>query len=177
MIEVLFDSKLFIAFLGWVFGFYLSNRSNRRTEISRLKDRLVDKIEKVSAWYVGEIIEDDCNKMLVEQVFVNKISQCETRMLQFNKYVGCNIFQVEWMGELRKIDFEKFSEDPTVFLVDVHDKFSRVMDEIEGAYDAHYIQTNFLNSMWKTHGNSMLGAIGALSIICLFLMVMRQLFM
>ncbi len=175
MIEFVSENKLFIAVLGWIYSTYLSYRSGRRTEVSRLKDRLVDKVEKAGQWYVDSIKGAALDSM-TEQILTNKVSQCETRLRQINTYVGCEICSVEIFKSLRDIDPSQYSANSRQFICDVHEIFASTIDKIEEGYDLHFVKSNFFAQLWRTQKDFLLGAVIALESIYFFFKYVSNLF-
>jgi hypothetical protein len=157
--------KFIVAIIGWAYGYYLSHKGSSRAEVSRLKDRLTDKLEKILSWYVAEIENASLSAVQIEQILTDKISQCEHRITQFNKYVGVNVIDNFDLIRLRDIDVAACLGSKHV-PVDTYSQFADVIEKIECAYDRHYIHQSFVSRLWKEHEPELKGAFfGALAVI------------
>jgi hypothetical protein len=155
---------------GWAFLFYLNNRTLRRSEISRLKDRLVERVEAIRSWYVDEIrldVDGKC-RMSLEQNLAAQITQIELRMKQLNFYIGCEVVDFEDLASIREIDndIDRSTQD---IVESVHYEFSNLIENIEISYDSYFGVQSFLRRMWLSRKYEISGGVmGLIMLSCLF---------
>jgi len=132
-------NEIVITALGWGFLFYLNTRTIKKSEISRMKDRAIDRIEKTQEWYIKEYIKtkSDSERREIEDYFSGKISHIELRLAQLNKYIGKEIFLPECLVDWRAIDNTANNEkQKQEKLKIVHDISLDIIDYIESNYDS-----------------------------------------
>lgn len=156
------STQVAFAILGWIYLLYLNNRTLRRSEISRLKDRLVDKIEKLEPSYIEESDRlPTSDPLLLEHFLATKTTHIELRIAQLNHYIGTNIVPVDKLLPLR--EFDTSEKDPST----LREIISDLIEQIEQCYDQHFVHRNFLARLWLTRKPEIFGAITALLIIVL----------
>lgn len=154
-----------IALAGWAFLFYLHNRTLRRSEISRLKDRLVDKVENTYEWLVKELEDESCDRLVLESNLSAKVTQVELRVRQLNHYVRCEIVTTENLAILRNIDVAQSNKQ---YLINIaNEAIADTIESIESSYDSHYFEQSYLTRVWKSRKEDLFGAALALAVICL----------
>lgn len=176
----MFDSwlvydKFIIAVLGWAYGYYLSNRSSRRSEVSRLKDRLVDKLDKTLSWYVDEVSDTAMTPVELEQVLADKVSQCELRINQFNKYVGVEIIDSSILATIRDIDVSCCIADKRA-PASIYTLFANTIESIECSYDEHYINLSLQKRLWLEYGPELKGVFMAGVTLLVYISVFKLIF-
>lgn len=133
-------NEIIITAFGWGFLFYLNTRTLKKSEISRMKDRVIDRIEKTQEWYSKEYLKTNSSseRTEIEDYFSGKISNIELRLTQINNYIGKDIFSPNCLVEWRSIDntaSDKNQKQTT--LKEIHDASLNIIDYIERNYDIH----------------------------------------
>lgn len=169
--------QIWIAVFGWIFLFFLNNRTLRRSDISRQKDRLVERVDTIRNWYVDEIRldEDGKSRMSLEQNLSAQVTQIEIRIKQLNYYVRAEIVSPEILARIRGID-NSASRALREIIEEVHVECSELNEAIEVAYDDFFRDRNALRRFWLAYGYELSGAALALGVVWLFIKVVFLLF-
>jgi len=162
--------QVWIAIVGWIFLFYLNNRTLRRSDISRQKDRLVERVDAIRDWYIDEIRLDEAggNRMSLEQNLSAQITQVEIRIKQLNNYVKCEIVNPEILAKIRGID-NSSSRCLREIIEEVHIECSDLNESIELAYDKFLGEKNLLRRLWFSCRYELMGGILGLGVLMLFI--------
>lgn len=164
-------TQIFFVFAGWALLIYLSNRTLRRGEISRLKDRLVDSVsllqEKLSD-KVEKLAEPPNREELSQLEFIvsAKATQLEFKVGQINRYVGFQLIRIDHIVQLRETDLYDPEELPMVF-----DVLFDMIEHIESRYDGYFYNDR---SFIKYLGHKKLelqGAVLALLVMTLYVVL------
>lgn len=167
-------SQFFALVVGWLYLFLLNNRTLKRSEISRLKDRLVDKINTECAWCINEIQRESPSNQ-IEQIFSGKLTQIELRLNQINHYVGCELLKERMLFKLRDIDLlGSDSVENKVHMI--YSESADLIEHIEHSYDVHFVSTNILLRFWISCRLEILGALTALLIVTALLNLINFIF-
>lgn len=73
--------------LGWSFTVFIQNRSNRRAEALKRKDKIIDKLEDLADWVESEIGKDDFSSVRTESTFAGLVTQIEVRIGHLNRHI------------------------------------------------------------------------------------------
>lgn len=167
---------ILVAVFGWIYLFYLNNRTLRRSEISRQKDRLIERLESVRSWYIDEIRLDfeGSNRLSLEQNLSAHVTQIELRIRQLNYYIGTQIVGVENLSNIRGIDNGK-DRPVNEIIGSVHSEFSDLAENIELSYDRFFEGNNLLTRIWVNCRSELLGGIFGLAILGLIFHVVYYL--
>lgn len=165
---------IIIAVIGWGFLFYLNNRTLKKSEISRMKDRVIDRIEKTQEWYIKEYwnSKSDSERTEIEDHFSGKISNIEMRLSQINNYIGRNVFSSDCLVEWRSIDNTAANNtDKKKTIKSIHDVSFQIIDYIESRYDKSNLPIHF-----SFNNSFLIGSTLGLAICYLFLKIFTILF-
>jgi hypothetical protein len=167
--------QVVLVLIGWVILFYLNNRTLRRSEISRIKDRLIERIDAVRSWYVDEVRldSDGLNRLSLEQNLSAHVSQIELRMGQLNDYLGVDILDFDSLAHIRTIDNDK-SRPLQEIIEEVHVKFLDLSERIEVSYDRFFGSRWSFKKIWLVFRYELLGAFFSAGLIFLLTSIFRD---
>jgi hypothetical protein len=167
--------RIVLIFLGWLLLIYLSNRTLRRGEISRLKDRVVDSITGIQEWLIEELQTNPSKDMeQVEALLSAKATQLELKIKQLNHYIGIEVLQVVNVAKIRGVDL--FSVNTGALVVEVNDVFFDVIEHIETVYDDHYFKLNPILRFWRVRKYELCGAGISMAILFFFFGIFHRFF-
>jgi methyl-accepting chemotaxis protein len=167
--------QLLALMLGWSFTVFIQNRSNRRAEALKRKDKIVDKLEDVSDWVDGEISKANFSFNQTETSYSGMISQIEVRINQLNNHVGRDIFDSSLIARLREIEIFESAEDNAQVPYKIREAASDIIENIEACCDAEYFGKRGFLSVVNDYYSSLKGIAMAL-ISALLLVAVFQFF-
>lgn len=90
--------------VGWLFTFYLANRTLRRTETSKIKDS----VQTLISQYYQELCQVNSKTIDVDLEYEEYVAQftsrIEFKLIQINKFLGISVFEsTELLSWLRNI--------------------------------------------------------------------------
>ena len=121
--------------LGWSFTVFIQNRSNRRAEALKRKDKIIDKLEDLSDWVESEIGKDDFSSVRTESTFAGLITQIEVRIGHLNRHVGKEIFDAASLSRLREIEIHEGATDNLETPYLIRDASADIIEQIETCCD------------------------------------------
>ncbi|SIQ14358.1 hypothetical protein [Marinobacterium stanieri] len=158
---------LYIAIIGWLIVLLLNNRTLKRSEISRIKDRLIDKLDSCISWLDSEINSDAFEPSLAEVQLSGKATLIELKVRQLNHYVGTELLPVSEISNIRALDV--FQPNKAELLVEATETISDLIEKVEIRYDEFYFSTPLPKRLWMSHRQTMMGAFLSLLLIIAFL--------
>lgn len=165
------DIRIWLFFFGWIFTFYLSTRAIARSEISRLKDRLVDRIEKNIDWFNTEI-NKSVELLYLESEIGARATQLDLRFTQINHYAKCEILELDWLTPLR--DFNLFSQaEKKEITRDFQGLAYDLIEKIELSYDCHFYKSSYFNRLIKRNKYLLLGVFIGLFAMYIFILLLQ----
>lgn len=165
------QTSVIIAVLGWLYLYYLHTRTLRRTEISRIKDRLVARIEEIQTWYLQQLSSDCDDVTLLESLLATKVTHVELRILQINHYVGRDLIPIEWLTPLRALEVLPNNRESVSAINQI---CADLIEGIETSYDSLFFRKNFFARFWNTRKEEILGTISGLLLLYLLFEVLSQ---
>lgn len=142
-------TQVFLVIFGWLILLLLSNRSLRRTEISRLKDKIIDNLQSLCDWYK---MESECDQPLkVEEYISAKITQIELRIQQFNNYCESTVISPDPLQKIREFDTtKKIPKSDKAY--DFFSICSDLIEHVEVSYDMQFYRKSWIKRVLKpTH--------------------------
>lgn len=154
---------------GWVLTIILHLQGIRRAEASRMRDRLIDRLEHNADWLVNQIEIQTFQATDIEEVWSGKVSLVETYLASLNAYTGCEILDGKQLVGLRNINLELVSSETAIEAI-------KVTQDISIEIHTNYLKNYFLASktfLWlrKVHAE-LVGAILCLVVLLLFFSIM-----
>lgn len=163
-------SQVVIAIIGWLLIVILNNRTLRRSEISRLKDRLVDKIQSIEAAIDAEL-DSEPNPLCIENLISTRATHIELRVAQLNEYARHTLVGEEHIVQLR--DFDIFSiSDKSKVKIGLRSITSDLIESVESNYDSFFLKQNPFARLWHSRKPEIFGMASALLILSLFFHVL-----
>lgn len=169
------NAQIILTLLGWVLLVYLSNRTLRRNEISRLKDRLVDlliDLQKYSLEQLNNLGGDSqTSKHAAHEVgFSGRVTLIELRVMQFNHYLKRPLLNPEKLSDCRGVDLLP-PYNLRDKLIEVQRVTSDFIEYVETEYGQFYFAEFSFGRLWENHRSALLGAIAGLTLVALILFV------
>ncbi|MGE8479335.1 MAG: hypothetical protein ACN6PK_13785 [Pseudomonas shirazensis] len=130
--------QLFALALGWSFTVFIQNRSNRRAEALKRKDKIIDKLEDLADWVESEIDKDDFSSVRTESTFSGLVTQIEVRIGHLNRHIGKDIFDAALLSKLREIEIHPKPENNVETPYLIRDAAADVTEQIEMCCDQEY---------------------------------------
>lgn len=124
--------------LGWSFTVFIQNRSNRRAEALKRKDKIIDKLEDLADWVESEIGKDDFSSVRTESTFAGLVTQIEVRIGHLNRHIGKDIFDAALLSSLREIEIHEKAKDNIETPYLIRDAAADVTEQIEMCCDQEY---------------------------------------
>ena len=157
------NTQIIFQLIGWSFILFLHNRTIKRTEISRLKDQLVDLIDDVGDWVRDEINEEYCSKVSFERAYTAKIARLDVLIQQLNGLAKCKLLNENLLLEFWNLDVEE------IFINEKVDKIYRlqekVVEAVEASYHAEMFNKNFFRKVWLNYKPEAFGALLSVLIV------------
>ncbi|MEX6663214.1 hypothetical protein [Pseudomonas sp. W2-17] len=133
-----FPAQVTALVIGWSFTVYLQQRSNRRAESLKRKDKIVDKLEELSGWLESEIEKEIFSAPRAESTYSGMLSQIEIKISQLNNHVGRPVFNVESLSTLREVEIFESAKENIDTPYSVRESVADIVEEIESCCDGEY---------------------------------------
>lgn len=151
------NTQIIFQFIGWALLLLLSNRALRRTELSRLKDQLVDQIEQLSTWLEAELENKDGNARSLERAFTGKISRIDLLLQQLNGLARRKLINEEILFEFWNLDIDLIYSSKTLDEIKLHQQDA--IEVIETSYHTTLFKINFFRKIYLHYHPEIYGAI------------------
>lgn len=165
--------QMLALFMGWSFTVFVQNRANRRAEALKRKDKIVDKLEKLSDWLESEISKKDFSSIQVETTYAGMISQIEVRLAQLNQHIGRPVFDIEMLSTLREIEIHKDPASNSHTPYEVREIATDIVESIESGCNTEYFAKRGFVAGLNDYFVSFRGAV-ALVVMILLIMAAYQ---
>lgn len=160
------NTQIILQFIGWGFLFYLSNRTLRRSEISRLKDSLVAQIKKDTDWLNSQLLDAENKTLQTEQLFTSRITQIDFHISQLNTYSRFKLIDENCLLSLWDLDiFQLKSSDK--YTLEINDISCDLIESIETSYTNNLFKTSFIRRWWLMNKPEIFGITSILIILTL----------
>ena len=151
---------LTVAVFGWLWTLLIHSRELKRSEISKVKDKLIAEVTDMASWIIKSIQESESftadDLEFLERKQAAQSVQIDTKIKFFNGMCKCNLIEEEKVVPFWNIDLRELgSLDRSSILEDVSD----FIEHVEIVYLDHFFNMGFLERVWKTHRSEMLGFI------------------
>lgn len=100
---------VFVAFFGWVVAAYIAFWTIKRSEISRLKDKVHDNADRLILFIDSQ--GDHFDPDAIEEIYNGYVTHLELRVQQFERYAGFSLAESSDIKKLRDVDFYKSRSD------------------------------------------------------------------
>lgn len=136
--------SLFLTPLGWAFVLAVNIVGFRRTELSRIKDKVVGQVEKLFSDIEDKIADRGCSESKLDDLLINKVTLIEFRINQFEKKSGIALLSQSTISAMRDRPFDWLVETGN-FKRTISEFEYSVLEEIETNYS-----TWLFEKWWKS---------------------------
>jgi len=159
------NTQILFQFIGWGFLLFLSNRTIRRTELSRLKDQLVVQIEELSKWLELELISEEHSARSLERAYTGKVSRIDLLLQQLNSLSKRKLLNEDLLFEFWDTDVD------SIFLTKKLNGLKLIQQDavetIESSYHSTLFKQNFIRMIYLHYKPELLGTVSSLAILYL----------
>jgi len=157
--------QIFFQFVGWGFLLYLSNRTIKRTELSRLKDQLIEQIEGLSNWIELELNTED-NKTTartLERGYTGRVSRVDLLLQQINGLAKCKLLNEDLLFDFWNLDIDLVFSSKE--LNDLKFKQQDAIETIETSYHSRLFKENIFRRIFLHYKPEIFGALLPLALL------------
>jgi len=168
-------TQIVLQFVGWGFLLYLSNRTLKRTEISRLKDQLVNKIDALLKDIKTEINETEALKdsLKLEKSYTAKLARIDLSLQQINSLSKSVLLDGSLLIPLWDLDIVQMIDNQDFSLLE--EKQQDVIEGIENAYHSGLFKTNIFRTLYLKYTPELMGFFVPLLILHLIVQLFNAL--
>lgn len=168
------NTQIIFQFLGWGFLLFLSNRTIRRTELSRLKDQLVEQIEGLASWLEEELKNKNNSALSLERAYTGKISRIDLLLQQLNSLSRFKLLNEKVLFKFWDLDIDAiFSSKQLHELKQIQQD---AIETIEVSYHSTLFKQNFIKKLYLNYKPELFGTVISLAILYFFYEVASILF-
>jgi hypothetical protein len=160
------NTHIWFVLVGWVFLFYLNNRTLRRSEIVRLKENLTKDLVNLFDWLNETVSQQALKALELEDELATKVSLIEFRARQFEDYAKLALFDPPLLADIRSIDTAQLIDVDTLTHT-IHLQQYDILETIEQSYHQHYFKKNVFARLWLNRKPQLAAMVSMLSIFVL----------
>lgn len=157
------NEQVIFQFVGWFFLLFLSNRVIKRTELSRLKDQLIEQVSDLSRWMEDELSKNSRSPLELEDFYTARITRIDLLFQQFNRLAKYKLFDEDWLLELFDLNIEEIHK--TKNIDKLHTIQRDIIEHIEISYHSALFKLNFFRNLYLNFKPELAGALFALAIL------------
>lgn len=141
------DLAAILTALGLIVTIWLAYWTFKRTEVLRIKDTLIGKVEDLPIWLLNQVGASDL--IQIDELYSGKISHLEMRLKQLNQYAKHVFAGDEFLSALRNVNIEKIKKEDVYA---VHNLVFDLIEKIEIEYfNFYYSKYAFYHRFIKPH--------------------------
>ncbi|MCG9697440.1 hypothetical protein [Shewanella sp. Isolate11] len=99
--------QIMVQIFTWLFLYTLHSRTLRRSEISRLKEQIVESLSKYPTWLMEILEKPNIEISDVDNYVASAIARFDFQSTNLNCYAKCQIFPIENLAKLGGIEIKE----------------------------------------------------------------------
>lgn len=151
------NSQIALQLVGWGFLLFLSNRTIRRAELSRLKDQLIGQIEELSTWFEEALKSNDYTVISLERAYTAKVARIDLLLQQLNGLSKRDLINTGILFAFWNLDIEAIHV--TKKLINVNDFQQDAIESIEVSYHSTFFKENIIRRIYFNYRPELYGVL------------------
>jgi|GEM_PF-4792126 len=168
------NSQIALQFVGWGFLLFLSNRTIRRTELSRLKDQLIGQIEEISTWFEQALKSDEYTVHSLERAYIAKVARIDLLLQQLNGLSKHNLINTGILFDFWNLDIETMYETKKLTNVNIFQQDA--IESIEISYHSIFFKENIIRRIHSNYKPELYGVLLTLASLYFLYRIVEVLF-
>lgn len=167
------NTQILFQFVGWAFLFFLSNRTIKRTEISRLKDQLVVQVEELTTWLKSELENDEGSALTLERAYTGKVTRLDLLLQQLNRLAKRKVIDENILFPFWNLDVYSVYSTKKICEIKVHQQDA--VEKIEISYHSLF-KLSMVNNLFLHYKPEIFGVLFATWLLFFYYCLMLVLF-